>query len=419
MRIIGLILVVLITGCGGDEKTEDSDAIFIPIGQVDAMITIDAGTARRLSLRFEPIEQDSGALRLTDLAFLPSPPGDFILIDKDGDVIHMRMEGDGARRLGGFTIDDTWFDSDCGLISVAVEPDFEQNPYIYLGLCASKESNTIRRYTWDPSDYEAIKASAREVITVRGPRAPRSWHNVGSIGFTEEGYLWALFGDKVLNEPALDPNSALGALLRIIPNREPDGDGYTTPDDNPFADGSGHPAVYAKGMRSPWKGIYIDGQWFFGDIGLDTFEEINRVDMPGQVFGWPAAEGLCQKDCDGMTDPWAHYGRGSGPAYVREDLDSSTAKLRSVWIGWSYQANERDPYDGLWNGILTFGDFYAGFIRAAPIDGDGASWHAGHLTGSTAWRQGPDGYVYVTALGTWPVDAPTTLSPIYRVYLAQ
>ena len=75
----------------------------------------------------------------------------------------------------------------------------------------------------------------------------------------------------------------MGSLIRIIPNRGPTG-GYDIPPDNPFADGEGHPAVYAKGMRS-LKGVYANGQWFFGDIGFDSYEEVNQIVLPGDNFG--------------------------------------------------------------------------------------------------------------------------------------
>lgn len=368
-----------------------------------------------LQLRFVPIQQDSGALRITDIAFLPAPAGELLVLDKDGEVVHLRLDGDRAQRLGSFTVADTFPDSDAGLVSIALDPDFARNRFLYLGVTISRETNVIRRYTWHGSDYAATLASETLIIEVTGERSPRSWHNVGSIGFTEEGYLWALFGDKVLDQYARDPASPLGKLLRIIPSRDPDEGGYLVPEDNPFADGSGHPAVYAMGMRSPWKGLYRRGRWMFGDVGLDTYEEVNVVSAPGQDFGWPDAEGPCTTgDCEGITDPWFYYGRSSREALVRDNPSVTSARLRSVWIGWEYQPTGNDRYDGRWDGVVTFGDAYLGSVRCARADGRGGTWHCGHFPMITAWAQAPDGYVYVTALGTWPIDAPVTPSPILR-----
>ncbi|MCA9526372.1 MAG: PQQ-dependent sugar dehydrogenase [Myxococcales bacterium] len=426
-RTLTLTLALALAAC--DDGGGDAAGPFRPIGQTDAGATTDArvdgadeGTsALPLRLRLVPIEQDSGALRITDITFAPGGDSRFLVTDKDGEVILMQLEVGRARRLGGFQVPGTWIDSDAGLIAAAFDPDFAENGFFYLGLSTSQETNVIRRYTLDPDDFAASLASEVEIISITGPRSPRSWHNVGSIGFTDEGYLWALFGDKVLDEPALDVQSPLGSLVRIIPDRRPfptEG-GYTVPDDNPYADGSGHPAVYAKGFRSPWKGHYVDGRWFTSDVGLDTFEEVNLIDRPGLSFGWPAVEGPCEGDaCMGYAPPFVSWGRSGSHPFVREDPEATASRLRSAWVGWQYRPNDLDPYGGRWDDVITFGDAFVGYIRAQRTDGQGSSWHVAHHTFVTGWSQGPDGFVYVTALGTWPVDAPVAPSPIMRAVLA-
>ncbi|MCA9540335.1 MAG: PQQ-dependent sugar dehydrogenase, partial [Myxococcales bacterium] len=376
------------------------------------------GPPQPLHLRFVPIANDAGALRITDLAFLPDARDEFVVLDKDGEVIHLRLEGDTARRLGGFHLDGVWFDSDAGLISVAFDPDFARNRFFYLGFTISIETSVIRRYHWDANDYAGIPRSEVEVLAVTGRRAPRSWHNVGSMGFTADGDLWALFGDKVLDEVAQDVASPLGALLRVRPNLGPEG-GYTVPDDNPYADGSGHPAVYAKGMRSPWKGFYHEGRWWFGDVGLDTHEEVNRIDEPGQNFGWPDIEGPCPGgECGATTGPWSWFGRGQHP-FVLDDPEATSSRLRAVWVAGPRRADGApDRYAGRWDDVMIFGDAFTGFVRGKPLDGQQPSFPVGHLHFATAFAQGPDGYVYATALGTWPPDAPVAPSPLLRAVLA-
>jgi glucose/arabinose dehydrogenase len=377
-----------------------------------------------LRLRFEPVDHDAGALRITDLAFLPAPfAGHLLVCEKDGELIHLKPTAMGGfERLGAIQLPETWFDSDAGLISVAVDPGFDTNRFIYLGFTTSMETSAVRRYAFDADDYAATAASGVTILEVTGEGSPRSWHNVGSIGFTEQGYLWALFGDKVLDAYAQDADSPLGSILRVIPSRSPDEGGYTIPDDNPFADGGGHPAVWAKGFRSPWKGHYRDGTYFVGDVGLNSFEELNRVAAPGQRFGWPIAEGPCPADldCAGQRDPWVAYGRAQEHPFRAADLQATGSRLRSVYVGWQYAPNAQDPYLGRWTGVLTFGDAFAGWIRGVRVAGPEEApetWHVGHLEFATAWAQAPDGYVYVTALGTWPADGPVVLSPIYRAVL--
>ncbi len=398
-----------------DDPVPDAGPVRIP----DADVTLNPTDPRpHLELKFTEIPQDSALLRMTDLAFLPDDSGELIVVDKDGEVVHMRMTDDGAETLGRFVVEDTYTRDDSGLVSVAFDPDFAENRFFYLGVTISKETNVIRRYELLADDYEATAASETLVIEVTGEDAPRAWHNVGSIGFTEEGYMWAIFGDKVLDDVAQDPMSLLGKVLRIIPEHDEDG-GFSVPDDNPFNDGSGHPAVYALGLRSPWKAAYKDGVLFIGDIGLDTFEEVNRLSAPGENFGWPVHEGPCTEDCAQMSDPWVYYGRGSSAPFVQDDERATSARLRSVWVAGIYEPREADRYQGLLTDQVLLGDTFSGFVRARPMDGSTPSVHVGHLWLPTAMAQGPDDYVYAVGLGTWPVDAPMRLSPIYRAELVR
>ncbi len=415
-------LMALLTASGCDDT---SSAPFDPIGRpADAAVAPqmpepesdptpepEPAPEQPLQLDFVPIEHDAGALRITDLAFLPGTDGEFVVLDKDGDVIHMRLDGDGAIRLGAFRLDDVWSESDAGLISVAVDPDFAQNRFIYLGYTPSRQASVIRRYRL-AGDHDAVPASAVDVFAAEEPRAPRSWHNIGKMGFDDDGVLWALFGDKVIDENAADPHSPLGALVRLVPL--PEG-GFDVPPDNPYLDGSGHPTVYAKGFRSPWTGFWWRGSFVLGDVGLDRFEEINRIDAPGLNFGWPDFEGPCPAgDCAGTEPPWLSYGRGGSDRFVLDDPQATSSRLRSVWVAPPRATDAGpDPYDGRWDEVMLFGDAFVGYVRGRSMGG-GESWPVGHLHFATAFATGPDGYVYATALGTWPVDAPVVPSPILR-----
>lgn len=383
-----------------------------------------------LKLAFEAIPHDAPLLRATDLVFLPDAPGDFLWLDKDGDVNHMRLVYEGgrpvrAKRLGGFHVPDIWIDSDAGLISVALAPDYPRSHHVYFGLTVSMETSLIRRYTFDAERPEATPQTGVDIFEVTGSGARRSWHNIGSIGFTDTGDLFAFFGEKTLGRPAQDSTSPLGSMVLLRPR--PEGGADPAPG-NPFADTGGDPFVYAKGMRSPWKGLYHDGRFFFGDVGQDKVEEIDVIDEPGLNFGWPRAEGPCATDCEGLTEPFIWFGRESNHPFVVEDPEADASRLRAVYAGLIYRTDapgaENDPYLGRWRDVLVFGDMSTGFIRGARVGlgGGGPSpntWAVGHLHFATAMAQAPDGSVYATALGTWPIDVPNvSASPLLRAVLA-
>lgn len=375
-----------------------------------------------LALRFEAVVQDSGALRLTDIVFLPGTDGELLVADKDGEVIHMRLDSGtaSASRLGSFGVPAPYNPSDSGLISIALDPAFEETRWVYVGRSLDRETNAIIRYTFDASAYDAIVESGVEIIRVHAEGSPQPWHNIGSIGFTDDGYMWAVFGDKKFREAAQDPMLPLGKALRFTPL--PEG-GYRPAPDNPFADGSGHPAVWAVGLRSCWKAHFWRDRLFISDVGRDIAEEINMLARGGENFGWGIQEGdVCPDDvdCSGFDRPIAFYHHEVGQ-WVLDDVDARPNSRRSAWVGAVYRRDAFDRYEGRWNRTILFGDFFLGFVRGVRADDPGETWHVGHLQRLSAMAQGPDGYFYVTTFGTWPIPREGEPRPagIYRAVLAE
>ena len=72
-------------------------------------------------------------------------------------------------------------------------------------------------------------------------------------------------------------------------------------------------------------------------------------------------------------------------------------------------------------GKVLFGDYCLGYVRAAEADDQGrltSDEHVGHLDTPSAWRQGPDGYIYVSTFGACQTDrqnATDSQSVFYRV----
>ncbi len=48
------------------------------------------------------------------------------------------------------------------------------------------------------------------------------------MGFEEDGEtMWILVGDHFYKEFGQDPTDKMGSLLRIVPSRDPNGEGFT------------------------------------------------------------------------------------------------------------------------------------------------------------------------------------------------
>ena len=381
----------------------------------------------QLQIAFEPVPFETTLDYVTDLAFTPDDTGEFLAIDLFGGFEHARLEEEGAVSLISGRFDGVYADYDAGQLGLALDPDFVENGLFYVATNLATNHVQIRRYQLDRQSFERTRDSEAVILDLQVSRSPR-WHNITSLGFEEDGVMWVLVGDKGLFEPAQDETNIVGSLIRIIPSREEGVGGYTTPEGAPKYSEEADPAVYTIGIRSPWKGVYYEGQWFFGDVGLDDVEEVNVIDAPGKNLGWPVVEGPCEDDvretdpdCALYDDPVLYYGRSASEEFVQDDIEANPTNKRSVYVGWIYHPTENDPYRGRWDDVMVFGDGLVGFVRAATIEDLSVNWHAGHMTLPTAWGQAPDGFVYVTAYPTGPPDAPGEGEPtafLHRVILA-
>ncbi len=356
-----------------------------------------------VGLSFEAMEVQGDWGMITDARFIPGTD-ELLVLEKSGRVGHLRLEGERFVLLGSFTLSEAYSVLDCGLISLALDPDFATNGFLYVGMCVSQQQSEIRRYTLEGSDYASVPGTSALILAVGDAQAPQPWHNVGSIGFDPDGTMWALFGDKKVAAHGQDGSDPLSALVRLIPNREPGGQGYTVPDGNAFSSqDEGHPLVYATGLRSPWKGLRdTSGRYWFGDVGANTMEEVNVVTQVGQNFGWSLAEGRCALGCTDLTDPVLQWPHAGVSAYAAEDPEVVPTNARVAYVALEVEPHARDPYRGALDGQVLFGDYCQGWVRGAQLDTDGtllADTHLGHLFVPSAWVRGRDGYIYATTFG--------------------
>jgi glucose/arabinose dehydrogenase len=392
----------------------------------------------RVGVAFVPLETHTTAeaaqtvahMELTGLVFLPEDRG-LLVWEKGGRVSHYRPDPDGLALQGEFRLDDIATNTDCGLISIALDPDWETNHFVYAAHCISVTHSAVTRYEFHGDDYGRVARSAARVIEFGDREAKKGWHNVGTIGFfpDPEHSLWILTGEKKNPENAQDPSTNLGGILRIIPNRDAAG-GYEPHPENPFGGPGSDPTresspdLYAWGFRSPWRGaVDNSGRVWVGEVG-NAIEEINLVSAPGQNFGWGDADGPCKPkpgySCKSLTDPIAWWGRGSNHHYRLEDESAGPTVRRVAWVGTPYQTNESDPYDGFLNDSTLIADMCVGFVRALSVDDRGKVVRdeaVGHLIGLSGAAQAPDGSLYVTSFGACTSDSFGVGGGIYRVVL--
>lgn len=379
-RSLSLLSLAFLAACPGGGATDDTGA---PTGEF-------AG------LSFVELDVEDGLEHVTDFDFLPD--GSILAATMGGEVVHVTLDGDEAVTGARFAVPDGSSGLDgCGLISIAVDPDYSTNSLVWVGVCESETSTSIERLTLDPTDMASTEVAL--VWRVEEPTAENAWHQFGSLGFDDSGVLFSGLGEMTRPANAADESNAKGALVRILPDRTPEGSGYTIPEGNA---GFAAPEIYAKGLRSPWKtAIDPTGAYWIADVGNNSFEELNRAAEPGLDFGWNASEGPCTSDCEGQTDPITAWEHSNDHPYVTDDRDAvATSRL----VGWVADLSSRggpDPYDGHLDGGVVFGDMCRGWIRWLGMSDDAVASdvHIGHLPDVTGMRRSPDGHVYMGTFG--------------------
>jgi glucose/arabinose dehydrogenase len=283
-----------------------------------------------------------GIDRPTDLAFTPDRR---LLIAAEGGTL--RVYKDGAL-LGSPALDISprvCSDGERGVMSVAVDPSFSANHYVYLyytfkkyGVCDTAPStqtpvNRISRFVLN--DDNTIN-SGGEVVLVDNIPAPQTYHIGADLNFGKDGYLYISTGDggcnytdpdwcDRYNDISRNQNVLLGKILRVtrdggIPSTNP----YLGTDSarcnltGYIAAGKKCQETYAWGLRNPFRVAFDPNaagtRFFINDVGDITWEEID-VGQAGADYGWNVREGHCATasttDCGpppaGMTNPIFDY----------------------------------------------------------------------------------------------------------------
>jgi glucose/arabinose dehydrogenase len=195
--------------------------------------------------------------------------------------------------------------SEQGLLGMAFEPDRPERFYVnYTN--TSGDTEIVRYRTLADNPNVADPDSAEIILEIQQPAQN---HNGGNLAFGPDGFLWIGTGDGGAADDRFQNgqnyNALLGSMLRIDVSGET---GYTIPADNPFAGGDGgSPAVWAKGLRNPWRYSFdrLTGDLWIADVGQNQYEEVNRTSSTDANlnYGWPLMEAThcyLTSDCTGL-----------------------------------------------------------------------------------------------------------------------
>ncbi len=347
MPLFGALLIL---GCGGGGSTPAPP----PTGNDPPPGTDPPGVA---------LEAAFSNLTFVQPLLMLQPPGDSTtwFVVEQGGVIRA-FENDSAVATSRVFADLSAIvdsgPSEAGLLGMAFHPDYATNRQVYLSFTVTGAPliSRIERVTSNDGGLTLDLATRALLLSI-----PQDFgnHNGGNIAFGPDGLLYAGFGDGGSggdpNNRAQTPSNLLGTLVRIdVDSATP----YGVPGDNPFAgnplctQGFGAaacPEIFAFGLRNPWRWSFdtVTGDLFAGDVGQNSFEEIDRITI-GNNYGWNIREGAncfnaSQCVTAGLIDPIHEYGRSDGA---------------SVTGGYVY----RGPSVPALIGRYVFADFISGRI---------------------------------------------------------
>ncbi|MCW3075921.1 MAG: carbohydrate-binding protein [Bacteroidetes bacterium] len=189
-----------------------------------------------------------------------------------------------------------------GLSSVAIDPNFNTNHYVYFYYTTSSSPvhNRLSRVTANGD----VAVPGSEVVILDFEPVVNSIHNSGGMVFGNDGKLYLAVGNDNVNSNSQDLNTYKGKIIRI----NPDG---SVPSGNPFTGSASAQRIWAYGLRNPWS-LAIQpgtGKIFANDVGEANWEEINDISVGGRNFGWPGAEGMSSNPA--YTNPVYAYPHGS------------------------------------------------------------------------------------------------------------
>jgi glucose/arabinose dehydrogenase len=352
------------------------------LAAVGTLLTLAIGPAWgavTLPLGFTQSRVASGLMGPTDMEF--APDGRLFVAEEAGKVRIAKPDGTMTTFLDISAKVDTI--GERGLMSIAFDPNFATNHYVYLhytqkATATTPAHNRVVRVT--ASGGKAVVGSERLIFRLPNQGADR--HMGGAIDFGKDGKLYISTGDNVSSNKAQSLGNLLGKMLRI----NKDG---TIPSGNPFyAAASGqNRAIWALGLRNPFKFAFKPGTTtlFINDVGANTWEEINQG-AAGANYGWPFYEG---PESDAKYRP---------PIYAYRHGSTNTTGCSIT--GGAFYNPTTVQFPGGYVGDYFFAEYCNGWIRRYDPATDTASGFATGLSGVVDLEVRKNGELYYLSRGS-------------------
>jgi glucose/arabinose dehydrogenase len=255
------------------------------------------------------------------------------------------VDADGTRQLEPVIELPTDALQERGMLGIAVDPDFENNRWVYVvhtraGTARDFPANTLVRFRLNDEglgeDLETLLSAPIETGFLL--------HNGGNVHFDDEGYLYVSFGDLGDASNSQNPDTLEGAVHRFVVTD----DGLIPAEGNPYGDDN---STYALGFRNPFDFTFDPetGRVFVTEVGPNCDDEINMI-IPRFNYGW-REEYECVGD-DLITDVelYAPPLLSFNPVTAPTGIAFYTGDLAPAWQGDLFYCNWN--FGELWRVVL-------------------------------------------------------------------
>ena len=261
------------TGCGGT-----LDGLAYTTAAVTADCTVTATFARAVVL-LQGLASPWGLAELPDGRFLVTErTGGLAVIGADRAAIQARIalpleiavEGQG------------------GLLDVALDPDFEQSPWVYLSY-AERGSGAEAGLFGTAVARARLQGSALvdwQVIVRQVPKVGGGAHFGSRLVFGPDKTLFVTFGDRGAPALAQDLRATVGKVIRVNRDGSLPADAGKVPGALPEIWSLGHRNVQGAAIRPG------TGELWANEHGPQGGDELNRVAAGGN-YGWPLVSYGC------------------------------------------------------------------------------------------------------------------------------
>lgn len=308
------------------------------------------------------------------------PDGRMLVTEKAGEMILFDPKNGTKIPVAGIPPVDS--EGQGALMDVVLAPDFARNQAVYFSFSEAGQGGkgvALATGAFHQVSDGTTKLDGVKVIFRASQYMDGNGHYSGRIAFSPDGrYLFFTNGERQKFDPAQDPKSTLGKVLRLNLDGTPAAG-------NPLAAKGFHPAVWSYGHRN-LLGIAFDkdGRLWEQEMGPKGGDEVNLI-KPGLNYGYPRVSNGSHYDGRDIPDHKAGDGYEAPKLWWNPVISPA---------GLVYYSGDLFPQ---WKGSLFIGGLSSQALIRVKLDGDNASkadqWDMGARIREV--EQGPDGALWL------------------------